>query len=155
MLLGTQKPFYLLFSQSEKVLSKYKLYHILFWLIKDAFWALNLRIPGLIMIVPTVLAALLITWQTRKIISELVHNLAVVFWIFANCLWMIGEFFGWDEGKFGLRNMALIPFGIGLLILFGYYGMYYTSQRFREKVTRQSEEVVAEELTHQNDAKSV
>lgn len=127
--------------------------HILFWLIKDACWALNLRIPGLIMIIPTVLAALLITWQTRKIISELIHNLAVVFWIFANCTWMIGEFYGWDEGKFGLRRMALVPFGIGLLILFVYYGMYYASERFRAKVTRQSEEVVAEELTQQTEQK--
>jgi hypothetical protein len=127
--------------------------HILFWLIKDACWALNLRIPGLIMIIPTVLAALLITWQTRKIISELIHNLAVVFWIFANCTWMIGEFYGWDEGTFGLRHMALVPFGIGLLILFVYYGMYYTSERFRAKVTRQSEEVVAEELTQQTEQK--
>lgn len=83
--------------------------HILFWLIKDACWALNFRIPALIMIVPTMLAALIITWQTRKIFSELVHNLAVVFWITANCTWMIGEFYGWDEGKFGLRNMSLIP----------------------------------------------
>ena len=129
--------------------------HILFWLIKDAFWALNLRIPGLIMIVPTVLAAVLITWQTRKIISELVHNLAVVFWIFANCTWMIGEFYGWDEGKYGMRHMALIPFGIGLLILFVYYGLYFTSSSFREKLSRQTEEVVAEELTHEKEQKSV
>jgi uncharacterized membrane protein YciS (DUF1049 family) len=128
--------------------------HILFWLVKDACWALNLRIPGLIMIIPTVVAAVLITWQTRKIISELVHNLAVVFWIFANCTWMIGEFYGWDEGKFGLRNLALIPFSIGLLILFIYYGLFYTSPKFRDKVTRQTKEIVAEELSYKNDQKS-
>ena len=62
---------------------------------------------------------------------------------------------GWDEGKYGMRHVALIPFGIGLLILFIYYGMYFTSERFRQKVSRQTEEVVAEELTHQNEQKSV
>jgi uncharacterized membrane protein len=127
--------------------------HILFWLIKDAFWALNLRVPGLIMIVPTVLAALIITWQTRKLISELVHNLAVVFWIFANCTWMIGEFYGLDGGLYGMRRMALIPFGIGLLILFVYYGLYFSSKSFREKLSRQTKQVVKEELLQQSDHK--
>lgn len=125
--------------------------HILFWLIKDACWALNLHIPGLIMIVPTVLAALVITWQTRKITSELVHNLAVVFWILANCTWMIGEFYGWDEGPYGLRHMALIPFGIGLAILGVYYGMYFSSQRFRDKMTQQTEQALKQELDHHPD----
>lgn len=123
--------------------------HILFWLIKDACWALNLQIPALIMIVPTMLAAIMISWQTRKIVSELVHNLAVVFWITANCTWMVGEFYGWDEGKFGLRNMALIPFGIGLLILFVYYMLYYTNRKFKEKVIAQTAEVVKDEPGHQ------
>ena len=128
--------------------------HILFWLIKDAFWALNLRTPGMIMIIPTVVAAVLITWQTRKIVSELVHNLAVVFWIFANCTWMIGEFYGLDQGTYNLRHMALIPFGIGLLILFVFYGLYYSNQNFREKVSRQTEEVVEAELTLEKEHKS-
>jgi hypothetical protein len=128
--------------------------HILFWLIKDACWALNLHIPAMIMILPTMLAALIIAWQTRKIISELVHNLAVVFWITANCTWMIGEFYGWDEGKYGLRNLSLIPFGIGLFILFVYYGLYFFNKNFREKVSRQTEELVAKELTHKNTQKS-
>ena len=116
--------------------------HILFWLIKDACWALNLRTPGMIMIFPTMIAALVITWQTRKIISELLHNLAVLFWITANCTWMIGEFYGLDEGRFGLRNLALIPFGIGLSILLSFYILYYTQRNFREKVLLQTEKVV-------------
>ena len=116
--------------------------HILFWLIKDACWALNLRTPGMIMIFPTMIAALVITWQTRKIISELLHNLAVLFWITANCTWMIGEFYGLDEGRFGLRNLALIPFGIGLSILLSFYILYYTRRNFREKVLLQTEKVV-------------
>lgn len=119
--------------------------HILLWLIKDACWALNFRLPGMIMIVPTVLAALVIAWQTRKIVSELVHNLAVVFWIIANCTWMVGEFYGWDEGAFGLRRFALIPFGIGLLILGIYYLLYYSNRNFREKIIAQTEDVLSKE----------
>jgi hypothetical protein len=101
--------------------------HILLWLLKDACWALNLRIPGIIMIVPTFAVALIITWQTRHTRSELFHNLAIDFWITANCTWMIGEFFGWDENLWhglGLREASLIPFGIGLIILLYYYLIY-------------------------------
>ena len=63
--------------------------HILFWLMKDVSWAMLWKPIGLVMIVPTISVALLITWQTRKIKAELFHNLAVVFWIIANALWMV------------------------------------------------------------------
>lgn len=98
--------------------------HILLWLLKDACWAMNLRWLGVFMIVPTLTVAMLITLQTRHLRSELLHNLAVIFWITANCTWMIGEFFGWDEGLiggFGLRQIAIVPFSIGLLLLVPYY----------------------------------
>jgi hypothetical protein len=101
--------------------------HILLWLLKDICWATNLRIPGLIMIVPTLSVALIITWQTRHMKSELFHNLAIVFWITANCSWMIGEFFHWDENLwhgYGLRQFALLPFALGLGVLLYYYLLY-------------------------------
>lgn len=66
--------------------------HILFWLIKDLCWALNFKYMALFMIIPTMGVAIMITWQTRYIISEFIHNLAVILWITANCTWMIGEF---------------------------------------------------------------
>jgi hypothetical protein len=105
--------------------------HILLWLLKDACWALNLKIPGMIMIVPTFAVAIIITWQTRHTKAELFHNLAIDFWITANCTWMVGEFFGWDENIWrglGLREASLIPFGIGLLILLYYYLIYSRKQ---------------------------
>ena len=98
--------------------------HILLWLLKDICWATNLRIPGLIMIVPTLTVAILITWQTRHMKSELFHNLAVDFWITANCVWMTGEFFHLDENLwhgYGLRQAAIIPFSLGLSVLAYYY----------------------------------
>lgn len=122
--------------------------HILLWLIKDACWALNLKIPALIMIIPTLMVAILITYQTRKITSELLHNLAIDFWITANCTWMVGEFFGWDTGligQYGLREFSLLPFGIGLLILGYYYLFYMHREDFEEQVHQQTEKMIQEQ----------
>lgn len=92
--------------------------HIVFWLIKDLCWAMLWKPLGLIMIVPTIAAALLITWQTRHIKAELLHNIAVVFWIFANAYWMIAEFFSDNDG---LRYYAAIPFSLGIIVIAYYY----------------------------------
>jgi hypothetical protein len=122
--------------------------HILLWLIKDGCWALNLKIPALIMIVPTLLVAVLITYQTRKITSEFLHNLAIDFWITANCTWMVGEFYGWDEnliGTWGLRQFSIFPFSIGLLILGYYYLVYMHKEGFEDQVHQQTEKVIEEE----------
>lgn len=118
--------------------------HILLWLLKDLCWALNLRVLGMIMIIPTLTVAILITWQTRKLTAELLHNLAVVLWITANCLWMTGEFYGWDEGTFGTRHLAIIPFSLGLLILVYYYIILAPGKRFKEKMRLKTNEVMKE-----------
>ncbi len=106
--------------------------HILLWLVKDACWAMNLRWAGMAMIVPTLTVAFVILWQTRSFRTERLHNLAVIFWITANCTWMVGEFFGWDEGlvgEYGLRQFALVPFGIGFLLLLPYYCGLFLKRR--------------------------
>ena len=121
--------------------------HILLWLIKDACWALDLKYPAIFMIFPTLLVAVLITYQTRKITSEFIHNLAIDFWITANCTWMIGEFFMIEEnliGSFGLRQLSIIPFGIGLLILGYYYLILMHKKGFQEKVDQQTENLIKE-----------
>src|SRR5437016_858287 len=92
--------------------------HIVFWLIKDLSWAMLWRPLGLVMIIPTIGAALLITWQTRHIKSELLHNIAVLFWILANVFWMLSEFFSNDNT---LRYYAIIPFAFGLIVIAYYY----------------------------------
>lgn len=119
--------------------------HILLWLLKDVCWALNLRVLGMIMIIPTITVAVMISWQTRKIQSELLHNLAVVCWIIANCLWMTGEFFGWDEGTWGARHLALFPFSAGLIILFYFYFVLAPSKKFRDKMRERTEEIIQQE----------
>jgi hypothetical protein len=126
--------------------------HILFWLIKDACWALNFKYMALFMIIPTMAVAILITWQTRYIISEFLHNLAVILWITANCTWMIGEFYGLDEnliGPYGLRQFSLIPFILGLLVLFYYYFILSRKEGFKEKMFRRTDEILEKELTGQ------
>jgi len=123
--------------------------HILLWLIKDACWAVNWRVLGTIMIIPTLFVAILITWQTRHILSELIHNLVVTLWITANCTWMVGEFFGWDEGLWGdigLRQLTVIPFSIGLLILAYYYLVLAPKASFKEKMSMRMSEAIDREL---------
>ena len=99
--------------------------HILFWLVKDISWCLVWKPLGMAMIVPTLLAALVIAWRTRDVKSELAHNLAVIFWIVANSYWMISEFFHFDEtivwGSITGKDVAVVPFAIGILILVTYY----------------------------------
>ena len=85
---------------------------------------------GIAMIFPTLLVGVYITWRTRNILSELVHNLAVIFWIIANSLWMIFEFMERDDV---LKYYCLIPFGIGLSILIVYYATYAIRNRAKSK----------------------
>ncbi len=99
--------------------------HILFWLMKDISWCLIFKEMGIAMIIPTLAIAIWITARNSEIRSELSHNMAIVFWITANGYWMVSEFFGFDEmivwRQVTGKNLALIPFIIGLLILLHYY----------------------------------
>lgn len=104
--------------------------HIVFWLIKDMSWAMLWRPLGILMIFPTLTVALVITWQTRKLKSELYHNLAVLFWITANCYWMIVEFMGVDDT---MRFYAIIPFSIGFIFIAAYYLIIRPNEIKREK----------------------
>ncbi len=100
--------------------------HILLWLIKDYCWISNFKILGLIMIVPTVSVAICITYKNRSLVAELWHNLAIVCWISANSLWMIGEFYFKDT----TRPFAMVFFYLGFLAV-GYY--YLISEPFWKK----------------------
>lgn len=99
--------------------------HIIFWLFKDIAWCMIWKPLGIIMIFPTLIISIIIAWRTRKMISELCHNLAITVWITANSYWMISEFAGFDTkhlfGDFTYKHLAIIPFGIGILFLAFYY----------------------------------
>jgi len=92
--------------------------HILLWLLKDLCWVADFKIMGLVMIVPTIAVAIYITVLTRRTTSEFFHNLAVVCWICANSVWMIGEFYLHDT----TRIFAMIFFIAGIALISGYYG---------------------------------
>lgn len=99
--------------------------HIVFWLLKDISWCMIWKTLGILMIIPTLSIALVIAWRTRRLKSELAHNLAIALWISANSYWMISEFFGFDEihvwNIFEGKHLSLIPFAAGFLILLYYY----------------------------------
>jgi hypothetical protein len=107
--------------------------HIVFWLFKDISWCMVWKILGMAMIVPTLAISIVIAWRTRDMRSELAHNLAITFWISANSLWMISEFFHFDTmtvwGQFEGKHLALVPFAIGVIIL----AFYYIVQKPREE----------------------
>jgi hypothetical protein len=101
--------------------------HIVFWLFKDLAWCLGIKTLGIAMIFPTLIISIIITYRTKELMSELCHNLAVTVWILANSYWMISEFFGFDAKPiFGYhyKDLAIIPFSIGIIIL-GYYYLFF------------------------------
>ncbi len=99
--------------------------HIIFWLLKDISWCMIWKPIGIAMIFPTLIIGIIISFRTRKYVSEVYHNLAVVFWITANAYWMVSEFYAFDEmivyGDITYKYLAIIPFSIGILILAWYY----------------------------------
>lgn len=99
--------------------------HIVFWLLKDISWCMIWKPLGIAMIFPTLIIAIVIAFRTRQFMSEVCHNVAIVVWITANSYWMISEFLHFDTnplfGGFTYKHLAIIPFGLGILILAYYY----------------------------------
>ena len=99
--------------------------HIVFWLLKDISWCMLWKPIGIAMVFPTLIIAIIITIRNRQYMSEVCHNLAIVFWITANSYWMMTEFFEFDTIPIYLdityKYLAVIPFSIGILILTWYY----------------------------------
>lgn len=98
--------------------------HIVFWLLKDISWCMDWKTLGIVMVIPTLIIAIVISWRTRQYMSELSHNVAITVWIAANSYWMISEFFHFDAmivyGSITYKYLSIIPFGTGILLL-GYY----------------------------------
>ena len=112
--------------------------HIVFWLFKDSAWCMGWRPLGVIMIIPTFIISIIIAWRTRKIVSEICHNIAITVWISANSFWMCTEFFGIDNhivlGNITVKQLAMIPFVTGVLIL-AYYYLIYKPRHKEEEAT--------------------
>lgn len=84
--------------------------HLPLWLIKDACWALVWKPLGILMICPTLLLSIYLTWRSRNSLTEFLPNLSISFWISANSIWMSDEFY-----ELGIRNWSLIFFALGLI----------------------------------------
>lgn len=97
--------------------------HILFWLVKDSCWMLEIKWLGALMVIPTLFVAVWITYITRKL-PEFYINAAIFFWISANSYWMIVEFFFNSSHKF----LAGIPFAIGFIFVGLYYYNFYKNK---------------------------
>ena len=110
---------------------KFENFHILLWLIKDLCWVTLSKPLGIFMIVPTLSLAIYITAKNRFDKAELAHNLAVCFWITANSVWMIGEFYYEDT----FRSYAILFFLTGLIMMLTYYIplLYNQSKAWRRK----------------------
>lgn len=112
--------------------------HIVFWLFKDIAWCMGWKPLGVIMIIPTLIISIVIAWRTRHIVSELCHNLAISVWISANSFWMCTEFFHVDNnivaGTITVKQLAMIPFITGSIIL-AYYYLIYKPRHKQEAAT--------------------
>jgi hypothetical protein len=104
---------------STERLSRFDNMHILFWLIKDMSWCLMSKTIGTLMIAPTIAIALVILVRSREHMTSFDHNLAVLFWISANSLWMLGEMFCSDCTK--PYAIWLFSAGMGVLLLYYFY----------------------------------
>lgn len=105
---------------------KYESMHIVFWLIKDTCWMLELKWLGAIMMAPTLFLAAYLIYKTWRMIDVYI-NTAILFWIMANSFWMMMEFFNDNQ----LKYFASIPFGLG----FVFVGVFYF-KTIRKKVAR-------------------
>ena len=103
----------------EKI-RKYENLHIVFWLIKDSCWMLELRWLGAIMMVPTLFLAVYLVIRSRGTVDVYI-SAAIFFWILANSYWMMIEFFNDNHYK----HLAVIPFGLGFIMVGFFYWKSY------------------------------
>lgn len=97
-------------------LRKYESMHIVFWLMKDSCWMLELKWLGALMILPTVSLAVYLVLKTIRT-RDMYINIAIFFWISANSYWMVMEFFNNNLYK----NFAAIPFALGFVFVAAFY----------------------------------
>jgi hypothetical protein len=101
----------------------YENVHIVFWLIKDTCWMLELKWLGAIVMFPTLFVAVYIVYKTRHT-AEVYINAGILCWIVANSYWMMIEFFNDNHYK----NLAAIPFALGFLFVGIFYYNYFTKK---------------------------
>lgn len=102
--------------------------HVVFWLVKDFAWISGFKILGVTLAVPTILLAFHFTWITKVNKDSFYHNLAILFWILANSIWMFGEFYFEDQ-----KRIWAMPFFIAGLLVIGYFYFFEGYRRLKMK----------------------
>ena len=97
-------------------IKKYESLNVVFWLIKDSCWMLQLKWLGIIMVVPTVTIATFIVFISWKTADRFI-NMAILCWIVANSYWMYDEFFTSGQHKL----LVSFPFALGFIFI----GIFY------------------------------
>lgn len=97
---------------SERLKSRYFLetIHIPLWLIKDICWLMEYRMAGMIIAIPTILVAIIMTVITRKEKDHFLPNVSIALWILANANWMFAEFYELET-----KMYSIYPFALGVL----------------------------------------
>lgn len=112
-------------------------FHVALWLLKDCSWSQQWIVLGMTAALPALYLQIYLAWHHRHDgAEELIHNIAICFWIAANIVWMTGEFFWNTEDRW--LNQWFFFTGMGLLLAFY---LYQLAKRLRAKfstVHRQS-----------------
>ncbi len=98
-------------ARHEKLLFALETAHIPLWLIKDVCWLMDFKTYGVIMAVPTILVAILMTFMTYRDQNRFLPNVSIACWIIANANWMFDEFFALHT-----KHYSIYPFVIGILV---------------------------------------
>lgn len=110
----------------KKSIAIYENLHIPFWLLKDSFWAMEMKTLGVLMSFPTLFLSLLVVYRTKDNMAHMLPNTAITFWIAANTIWMCDEFY-----SLNLHWLCYTPFTIGLLII-AYWLVIYFPKMWRD-----------------------
>ncbi len=92
--------------------------HVPFWLIKDSSWAMGFKFVGMTMIIPTLTLAIWIVYKTKMQKMDLLPNIAVLFWISANCIWMVDEFY-----ELSIKTYCYVPFALGIITIVYWFAL--------------------------------
>jgi len=111
--------------------------HLPLWLAKDTCWSLQLKVPGMILVMPTLGLAIYLAWRTRKQIADFLPNLAICLWITANSIWMADEFF-----DLGIKSISALFFIAGLGVILFWVVRYFPGLWKKAKILDEKNENV-------------
>ncbi|TAF74468.1 MAG: hypothetical protein EAZ53_08780 [Bacteroidetes bacterium] len=91
-------------------------FHIVLWLMKDIFWVREEQFWGVLMIMPTVGVAMILTIQSIRQKQGFYSNFAILCWMVADSTWMADEFF-----VLNIEWLTLGLFALGIASMIYYY----------------------------------